>query len=82
MLSNNLYKSRYVVVEREDKCLIDSNSRLAGRIEAIEADRRRRAAIAAGEDVFEEGFVGGLGGERIDAQSYEGDAAEDRKSVV
>ncbi len=76
MLSNNLYKSRYVVVEREDKCLIDSNSRLVGRIEAIEADRRRRAAIAAGEDVFEEGFVGGLGGERIDAQSYEGDAAE------
>ena len=76
MLSNNLYKSRYVVVEREDKCLIDSNSRLAGRIEAIEADRRRRAAIAAGEDVFEEGFVGGLGGERIDAQSYEGEAQE------
>ena len=76
MLSNNLYKSRYVVVEREEKCVIDSNSRLISRIEEIEADKRRRAAIAAGEEYFEEGFVGGLGGERIETEDSEGDGTE------
>ncbi len=66
MLSRNLYKSRWVVVEPDEKCLIDSNSRLVSRIEAIETEKRRRAAIAAGEDFDEEGFRSGLIGERID----------------
>ena len=73
MLSKNIYKSRWVVVEQEDKCLIDSNSRLAGRIEEIEAERRRRAALAAGEEeIDEDGFRSGLSGERIDITSEEG----------
>ncbi len=54
MLSKNIYKSRWVVVEQEEKCLIDSNSRLVGRIEEIEAEKRRRAALAAGEEEFDE----------------------------
>ncbi len=74
MLSRNIYKSNWVVVEPEDKCLIDSNSRLVSRIEEREADKRRRAALAAGEEVDMEGFMGGLGVERIDAQGYEPDA--------
>lgn len=76
MLSNNLYKSRYVVVERDEKCLIDSNSRLVSRIEEIEADKRRRAALAAGEEYFEEGFVGGLSGERVDTGAEGQDLTE------
>ena len=72
MLSKNVYKSRWVVVEQEEKCLIDSNSRLAGRIEEIEAERRKRAALAAGEEeIDEDGFRSGLGGERIDITSEE-----------
>ncbi|MCM1156196.1 MAG: FliH/SctL family protein [Roseburia sp.] len=77
MWSNrNLYKSRYVVVEQEEKCVIDSNSRLVSRIEEIEADKRRRAAFAAGEEYAEEGFVGGLGAEQIDTEGTDGEAAE------
>ncbi len=71
MLSRNIYKSSWVVVENDDKCVIDSNSRLVSRIEEREADKRRRAALAAGEPFDEEGFTGGLLGERIDAQGYE-----------
>ena len=73
MLSKNIYKSRWVVVEQEDKCLIDSNSRLVGRIEEIEAERRKRVALAAGEEeIDEDGFRSGLGGERIDITSEDG----------
>lgn len=73
LLSRNVYKSSWVVVENDDKCLIDSNSRLVSRIEEREADKRRRAALAAGEDVDTDGFMGGLGVERIDTQGYEED---------
>ena len=73
MLSKNIYKSRWVVVEQEEKCIIDSNSRLVNRIEEIELERRKRAAQAAGEEEFDEdGFRSGLGGERIDIASEEG----------
>ncbi len=71
MLSNNIYKSRWVVVENEDKCLIDSNARLVSKIEEREMERRRRAAIASGEEFSEEDFMGGLTGERIDPELYE-----------
>lgn len=71
MLSRNIYKSSWVVVENEDKCLIDSNSRLVSRIEQREADKRKRAALAAGEPYDEEAFMGGLTGERIDTGEYE-----------
>lgn len=75
MLSSNIYKSRWVVVDSEEKCIIDSNSRLAERIEEIEADRKKRAAAAAGEsETDEDGFVSGLGVERLDARSFDEDA--------
>ena len=72
MLSKNIYKSRWVVVEQEEKCIIDSNSRLVNRIEEIESEKRRRAALAAGEEFDEDGFRSGLSGERIDISSEEG----------
>lgn len=72
MLSKNLYKARWVVIEPEEKCLIDSNSRLVDRIEEIETEKRRRAAIAAGETFDEDGFKSGLMGERVDMPAYEG----------
>ena len=66
MYNRNIYKSAWVVVQNEEKLVIDSNERMAEKMEA-EARRRKRAAAAeAGED----GFTGGLGAERIDALEY------------
>ena len=69
---NNVYKSRWVVVQDEDKCVIDSNARMIRRMEALEAERRKQMALDAGE-VPEDGFRGGLGGERIDAALFDGE---------
>lgn len=71
-MSRNLYKSNWVVVQNEDKCVIDSNSRLVKRIEELEELRIHRAAAPVGE--FEEGdFTSGLEGEQIDALLYNGE---------
>lgn len=69
MYSKNIYKSAWVVVHDEDKCVIDSNTRIAQRIEELEAVKRRRAS-EAGAETDEEGFMGGLGGEHIDTLQY------------
>lgn len=83
MLSKNVYKSRWVVVEQEDKCIIDSNSRLASRIEEIEAEKRKRLALAAGEEnIDEDGFRSGLGGEKIDMASEDGYDEESGESNI
>ncbi len=66
MYNRNIYKSAWVVVQNEDKLVIDSNERIAAKMEA-EARRRKRAAAA---EAGEEGFTGGLGAERIDALEY------------
>ena len=69
-MSRNLYKSYWVEVSDEEKCVIDSNVRLKQRIEELETLRRRRESVQLGFDDSEEGepeFVGGLGGEQIDA---------------
>lgn len=70
-MSRNLYKSNWVVVSNDEKCVIDSNSRLERRIEELEELRRARMHAAAGyEDESEDGeaeFVSGLGGEELDA---------------
>ena len=69
-MSRNLYKSYWVAVSDEDKVVIDSNVRLKQRIEELEALRRHRESVQLGFDDSEEGepeFVGGLGGEQIDA---------------
>ncbi|MCM1252244.1 MAG: FliH/SctL family protein [Clostridium sp.] len=81
-MSKNVYKSRWVVVEPEEKCLIDSNSRLASRIEEIAAEKRKRAAMAAGEDIDEDGFKSGLGGERIEMASEDGYDEEDGEGNI
>lgn len=71
MYNRNIYKSAWVVVQSEDKLVIDSNERIAEKMEAEARRRKRAAAVSAGE----EGFTGGLGAERIDALEY-GDDTE------
>ena len=66
----NLYKSHWVVISGEEKCVIDSNARLAQRIEEHEILRKLRANAPVGYGDSEDGeaeFVSGLGGEEIDA---------------
>ena len=77
-MSRNLYKSYWVAISDEDKIVIDSNARLEKRIEELEELRQHRMntplgfALPEGEDgdgevEAEAEFVGGLGGEQIDA---------------
>ena len=70
-MSRNLYKSSWIVVSGDDKCIIDSNNLLEKRIGELEALRQHRLQTSPEyEDVEEEGdpeFVGGLEGEQIDA---------------
>ncbi|MCD7726678.1 MAG: hypothetical protein LUI12_14180 [Clostridiales bacterium] len=66
-MSRNLYKSYCVAVVDDDKCVIDSNPRVAQRIEEWEALHLRQQAQNAGyEETEEDGFVGGIGGEAVD----------------
>lgn len=79
--NRNLYKSNWVVVTDEDKCVIDSNARLEQRIEELETIRRHRMSIGSGSGGAQEDedgepeFVGGLAGEQIDALLADGDSA-------
>ena len=69
-MSRNLFKSYWVSISDDDKCIIDSNSRVEQRIGELEALRQHRLNTPAGHDDSEEGepeFVGGLEGEQIDA---------------
>ena len=69
-MSRNLYKSYWVEISNEEKCIIDSNVRLKQRIAQHEELRRHREGIRSDNTDSEEGepeFVGGLGGEQIDA---------------
>ena len=79
-MSRNLYKSSWVVVSNEEKCVIDSNSRIEKRIEELEILRRTKLNMPLGYEETEDGeaeFVGGLGGEAIDALLTDaGDGAE------
>ncbi|MBP3475573.1 MAG: hypothetical protein J6K48_04560 [Lachnospiraceae bacterium] len=85
-MSRNLYKSYWVAVADDDKCVIDSNSRVAQRIEEWEALRRKQQAQNAGYGEEYEGndeFVGGLGGEAIDALFADGgDGEESRGGII
>ena len=49
--NRNLYKSNWVVVTDEDKCVIDSNARLEQRIEELETIRRHRLSIGRGTGI-------------------------------
>ena len=83
-MSRNLYKSYWVAISDEDKIIIDSNSRLEQRIEELETLRQHRLNTPLGfalpeeeEGEGEPEFVGGLGGEQIDALLTDvGDGAE------
>ena len=69
-MSRNLYKSYWVAVSDEEKRIIDSNERLKQRIEEHEELRRHRENIRPDildSEEEEPEFVGGLGGEQIDA---------------
>lgn len=69
-MSRNLYKSSWVIISSDEKCVIDSNSRMEKRIEELEALRQARAKTSVDYGDSEEGeaeFVSGLGGEEIDA---------------
>lgn len=73
MYNGSIYKSGWVVVHDEEKCVIDSNERIARKIEEQEAARKRRAA-ASDTEAGEDGFTGGLGAEKIDTLEYDEDA--------
>lgn len=73
MYNGSIYKSGWVVVHDEEKCVIDSNERIAKKIEEQEAARKKRAA-ASDTEAGEDGFMGGLGAERIDTLEYDEDA--------
>ena len=81
-MSRNLYKSYWVEISDEEKCIIDSNSRLEQRIEEHETLRRHRMNAPIGfanpdEEEGEAEFMSGLGGEQIDALLTDvGDGAE------
>ncbi|MCM1086778.1 MAG: FliH/SctL family protein [Muribaculaceae bacterium] len=68
--NTNIYKSHWFVLQEEEKCVIDSNSRIARRMEELEAELRRNGGESEDDG---DGFRSGLGGERIDAVDYEGD---------
>ena len=80
--NRTLYKAGWVRVTDEDKCVIDSNSLVADRIEEWENIRRANAEALPefgedGED-GEEGepeFVGGIEGEKLDALFSDGEGS-------
>lgn len=75
-MSRNLYKSYWVAVSNEEKCIIDSNSRVAQRIEEWEALHRRQQeqnGAHAGEEEENGEFVSGIGGENVDALFADGE---------
>lgn len=85
-MSRNLYKSYWVAVSDDDKCIIDSNSRVAQRIEEWETLRRKKQSQNDGydENYEEDGeFVSGLGGEAVDALlADEEDGEENRGGII
>lgn len=74
-----LYKAGWVKVDGEEKCVIDSNSLVAERIEKWENLRRANAsALPSFEDEEGEGseeFTSGIAGEEIDALFDDGEGA-------
>lgn len=79
MKQRNLYKAGWVRVDGEDKCVIDSNTLVAERIEEWENIRRANAvALPSFDEDGEEGepeFVSGIEGEEIDALFSDGEGS-------
>lgn len=76
MKHRNLYKAGWVRVDGDEKCVIDSNTLVAERIEEWENVRRANAAaMPSFEEDGEEGepeFVSGIEGEELDALFADG----------
>lgn len=70
MYNRNIIKYGWVEVQEEEKCVIDSNSRMTQRMEELEAAKKKRAA-ATDSEAGEDGFMGGLGAERLDDVEYD-----------
>ena len=79
MKPRSLYKAGWVRVDGEEKCVIDSNSLVAERIEEWENIRRANAAaLPSFDEDTEEGepeFVSGIEGEEIDALFADGEGS-------
>lgn len=77
--NRTLYKAGWVRVDGEEKCVIDSNSLVAERIEEWENIRRANAAaLPSFDEDTEEGepeFVSGIEGEEIDALFADGEGS-------
>ncbi len=77
MKQRNLYKAGWVRVDGEDKCVIDSNSLVAERIEKWESVHRANAAALPDfdEEGIEDGpeFVSGIEGEELDVLFEDGE---------
>lgn len=75
----NLYKAGWVKVDDEEKCVIDSNSLVAERIEKWENLRRANASALPAFDEEEgesgEEFTSGIAGEELDALFADGEGA-------
>lgn len=75
--TRNLYKAGWVRVDGEEKCVIDSNSLVAERIEEWENIRRANAAAMPSFDEDAEAgepeFVSGIEGEELDALFADGE---------
>ncbi len=84
-MSRNLYKSYWVAVTDDDKCIIDSNSRVMEKIEEWEELHRKQQAQNAnhaGDDDQDAEFVSGLGGDAIDALLQDNEADEENKGGI
>lgn len=74
-----------MAVADDDKCIIDSNSRVAQRIEEWETLRRKRQSRNGGHDEEHEEngeFVGGLGDEAVNALLTDDEDGEERKGGI
>ena len=77
---SGIYKSGWLMMQQEGKCVIDSNERLQQRIEEYEELKKQEilmASLASSDDDTEydgeEGFKAGLAAEQIDALLYDSD---------
>ena len=79
MKHRNLYKAGWVRVDGDEKCVIDSNTLVAERIEEWENIRRSNAAaLPSFDEDGEEGepeFVSGIEGEELDALFADGEGS-------
>ena len=75
----NIFKSYQVVVNDEDKLVIDNNEKVAKKIEYLSEQIVKEASSAAAEDILE-GFTTGLDAEQVEALTS--DTEEELPAVI